>query len=130
MVTYLREMFRAPWRLYSRGVVVFAHMAAACPVVIFLLLAALFNPAALENGDGLAGVLPKCQWDATIGAASGMDCPTCGMTRAVSALMRFDPATAADYHRGAFVLYPLAVLYSAVVAVSLIANLSAITSRL
>ncbi len=73
----------------------------------------LFNPFATWGSLGMlllvshlppdgAGV-PVCLFQ----AMSGLPCPGCGLTRALSSLVQGDPAAAFSYHPFAFIVLPL-----------------------
>ena len=76
----------------------------------------LFNPFATWGSLGMlllvshlppdgAGV-PVCLFR----AISGLPCPGCGMTRALSSLIQGNPAAALDYHPFSFLVLPLFLL--------------------
>jgi len=79
----------------------------------------LFNPFATWGSLGMlllvshlppdgAGV-PVCLFR----AMSGLPCPGCGLTRALSSLVQGDPATAFSYHPFAFFILPLFLMLAA-----------------
>ena len=79
----------------------------------------LFNPFATWGSLGMlllvshlppdgAGV-PVCLFR----AMSGLPCPGCGLTRALSSLIQGNPAAAFDYHPFAFIVLPLFLMLAA-----------------
>ena len=71
----------------------------ALAVAAGLVLCALLDPGSIE---GLPTLCPFRR-------VTGLDCPGCGMTRALSALLHGDPDAAAAHHPLVLVALPLAV---------------------
>ncbi len=66
----------------------------------------VFTPEEIESHKGLAVFMPRCLFK----SITGHPCPTCGMTRAFSAISRCEFRRAYEFNRLSFLFYGTALL--------------------
>jgi hypothetical protein len=105
------------WAPYDRKGVLALHAIILVPLVGFLVALSLLQPDDLTQGRGVAACLPPCPYR----TLTGDPCPTCGVTRGVSACLhgRFDEAL--RYNAMAVGVFCGCVVLAALGAYSLVA---------
>jgi hypothetical protein len=75
----------------------------AAPVAVGVVAVAVCVVLALVDPEDRAGWSPRCPFR----LATGLDCPGCGGTRALTALLGEQPGTAADHNVATLLLLPV-----------------------